>query len=163
MSSAKTRWSHPDQRPKQRMNLRRVSFVLPILATTWLLPTGATAQTAGSGSGYYTAAQAAAGGTTFGQVCAICHGDHLQGNVGPALAGKQFLSVSQFQGLTAWFLYDFMSTHMPQNAPGSLTKAQYNDLMAFILKANGYPSGSAALTGNEDRLKAIKIAPQAGK
>ncbi|MGH7041043.1 MAG: c-type cytochrome [Acetobacteraceae bacterium] len=112
--------------------------------------------------GDYTAAQAAAGKAEFAQVCAICHGDHLQGKVGPALSGQMFLSVSQYQGLTAWYLYHFMSTHMPQNAPGSLTQTQYLDLMAYILKFNGYPAGADPLTPNETELKTIKIAPQTG-
>lgn len=126
------------------------------LAMTCLAAAPAAAQ------GDYTASQAAAGKAEFAQVCAICHGDHLEGKVGPALSGHMFLSVSQYQGLTAWYLYHFMSTHMPQNAPGSLTQTQYLDLMAYILKFNGYPSGPDALTPDEAKLKTIKIEPQGG-
>ena len=52
-----------------------------------------------SAIGYYTQAQATAGQAVFNQTCSICHGEHLEGKVGPALAGEQFLSVSQFQNL----------------------------------------------------------------
>lgn len=157
MSSANAKLPHPEQPSRSRTGSLRVCLLAPILAAAWVLP----AEANGNAAGYYTSAQAASGQTVFEQVCAICHGDHLQGKVGPALAGQQFLSVSQFQGLTAWYLYQFMSTHMPQNAPGSLPKTQYDDLMAFILKTNGYPSGSVELTGNKVRLEALKIAPQA--
>jgi mono/diheme cytochrome c family protein len=110
--------------------------------------------------GYYTKAQADAGRAVFDNTCAICHGQHLEGGVGPALSGKEFLSVSQFQQITADYFYHFMSTHMPLNAPGSLTKTQYLDLMAYFLEVNGYASGSHDLTPNSTELKSIKIEPQ---
>jgi hypothetical protein len=84
----------------------------------------------------------------------------MQGGVGPALAGDQFLSVSQFQKISAEYFYHFMSTHMPLTDPGSLTKEQYLDIMAYMLEVNGYPAGSRELTDNKGELEAIKIEPQ---
>jgi len=110
--------------------------------------------------GYFTKSQADAGKDVFQKVCALCHGNRLQGGVGPALAGKQFLSVSQFQEVTAAYFYHFMSTHMPLTDPGSLTKTQYLDIMAYFLEINGYAAGSHPLTANDEELKAIKIEPQ---
>jgi mono/diheme cytochrome c family protein len=134
------------------------------LGLTFLLsisPTGVFAQDAGRpAEGSYTKAQANAGHAVFDNTCAICHGQHLQGGVGPALSGKEFLSVSQFQQITADYFYHFMSTHMPLNAPGSLTKTQYLDLMAYFLQVNGYASGPHELTSSDTELKAIKIEPQ---
>src|SRR5574340_1580302 len=131
------------------------------LAITLLLLAHAFAQTNSSaGHAYFTRAQADAGKATFEQTCAICHGDNLQGGVGAALAGRDFLSVSQYQGLTAEYIYHFISTNMPQNAPGSLTKTQYLDLTAYILSFNGYAAGSTSLTADTNALKAIKIEPQ---
>lgn len=132
-----------------------LAVVLPVS------PMSAFAQTdPPTGQGYYTKSQAAAGETLFHQVCAICHGDQLQGGAGPALAGQQFLSVSQYQQITAKYFFDFMSTHMPLTNPGSLTKSQYLDLMAYFLEVNGYPPGSHELTANPEELKEIKIEPQ---
>lgn len=110
--------------------------------------------------GYYTKAQAQAGHQTFDSTCAICHGEHLQGKAGPALSGQQFLSVSQFQKVTAYYFFHFMSKHMPLNAPGSLTRTQYLDLLAYLLEVNGYASGSHKLHADRGELKHIKIEPQ---
>lgn len=110
--------------------------------------------------GYYTKSQAEAGQAVFQKTCAICHGHDLQGGAGPALAGKQFLSVSQFQQVTAEYFYHFMSTHMPLTNPGSLSKTQYLDIMAYFLAENGYTSGPHKLTADKEKLKSIKIEPQ---
>lgn len=110
--------------------------------------------------GYYTKSQAEAGQGVFHQTCAICHGENLQGGAAPALAGQQFLSVSQYQQITAEYYYHFMSTHMPLTHPGSLTPTQYLDIMAYFLEVNGYPAGPRELTANDEELKGIKIEPQ---
>lgn len=110
--------------------------------------------------GYYTEAQAEAGKAVFQKFCAICHGDQLQGGAGPALAGQQFLSVSKFQEITADYFYHFMSVHMPLTDPGSLTKTEYLDVMAYFLQVNGYATGTHPLTADDKELKAIKIEPQ---
>jgi mono/diheme cytochrome c family protein len=137
-----------------------LSVVLQALAMSLLIVRAITPGQAGTQAGYYTSAQAEAGKDVFDQVCAICHGDHLQGGAGPALAGEQFLSVSQFQKVDAGYFYRFMSTHMPLNAPGSLSKTQYLDILAYLLAVNGYPSGSRELTTSNDELNGIKIEPQ---
>ncbi len=90
----------------------------------------------------------------------MCHGEGLQGGVGPALAGKDFLSALQAQQITGEYLYRFMSSHMPLANPGSLTESQYLDLMAYLLEVNGYPSGPNPLTAADQALKRITIAPQ---
>lgn len=140
---------------KGSLGILGLTFLLAVASAIAFAPAAA----AGS-SGYYTKSQASAGQTIFNQTCAVCHGDHLQGGVGPALAGQEFLSVSQFQQVTAEYFYHFMSTHMPLTDPGSLSKTQYLDLMAYFLQVNGYASGPNQLTANDEELKAIKIEPQ---
>ncbi|MGH7103075.1 MAG: c-type cytochrome [Acetobacteraceae bacterium] len=141
-----------------------VQGLVVVLGLTLLLPMASAAAyakpNAMASKGTYTKSQASTGQAIFDSTCAICHGQHLQGGVGPALSGKQFLSVSQFQQITADYFYHFMSTHMPQTDPGSLTKTQYLDLMAYFLEVNGYASGPDELTANDEELKAIKIEPQ---
>jgi mono/diheme cytochrome c family protein len=144
-------------------NLARRSLIFPVVAAlvaSLAIPFAARADGSASGAGrYYTAAQADAGKAVFQQQCAICHGRHLQGKAGPALSGKMFLSVSQFQKLTADYLFRFMSKHMPLNAPGSLTQTQYLDVLAYILRVNGYPAGLHQIAANDTKLTRIKIEP----
>jgi hypothetical protein len=66
--------------------------------------------------------------------------------VGPALSGANLKTLSKNTKLTVHDLFTFMSQQMPMNAPASLSKDQYVAIMAYVLKFNGYPSGSSALT-----------------
>lgn len=101
-------------------------------------------EAAGAPPALYTPAQAQQGRAVFEQHCAVCHGHHLEGRVGPALEGERFASVKA--GFTIQQIFDFLSVDMPAYAPGSLTSKQYVEIMAFLLQQNGYPAGKAALT-----------------
>jgi hypothetical protein len=46
---------------------------------------------------------------------------------------------------------------MPQNAPGSLSGQQNADILAFMLSANKFPTGTTELGTNAMLLKAIKF------
>ncbi len=50
-----------------------------------------------------------------------------------------------------------LSTSMPQSSPGSLKKAEYAALLAYILSENDFPAGKA-LDQDEAALKQIKFA-----
>lgn len=104
--------------------------------------------------GVYTDAQAARGGDAFAQNCAVCHGATL-GGVGeaPALVGVLF--VSDFNGLTVGDLFDRIRTTMPLNAPGALGRERYADILAFVLKSNGYPAGQRDLDRRSEFLNTI--------
>ncbi len=110
--------------------------------------------------GVYTAAQAERGQAQFSQNCAACHGSGLTGNgEAPALVGGEF--ISNWAGLTAGELFERIRTTMPQDNPGKLSRAQYSDILAFILKANGYPAGQKELDQRTEFLKAIGFVPPA--
>ena len=103
------------------------------------------AATAAQSPGGYTQAQARAGAQVYSDSCSVCHGSKLQGGAAPALKGASF-----GESLKATFpqtskLYQVISTLMPVNNPGSLSKEQYTDVLAFILSENRYPAGSTAL------------------
>lgn len=112
---------------------------------------------AGSAQGYYTEAQARHGSEVFSANCAQCHGARLQGQAGPALAGKSFEDSLEYSKMSAKQLFSFISSQMPYNDPGSLKKEQYLQVLAFILKKNGYPSGSTPLS--ESLLGHVRLLP----
>jgi hypothetical protein len=49
---------------------------------------------------------------------------------------------------------------MPSDNPGTLTKPQVAEVVAFLLKFNGYPAGSVDLVADADSLGAIKFLPK---
>ncbi|MGH9394542.1 MAG: c-type cytochrome, partial [Terriglobales bacterium] len=104
--------------------------------------------------GVYTAPQALRGAAGYTQSCASCHGEDLAGiDEAPALSGGQF--VSDFDGLTVGALFDRIRTTMPQNAAGSLSPEAYADVLAYLLKVNGFPAGDKPLDHRSAFLKAI--------
>jgi mono/diheme cytochrome c family protein len=118
------------------------------------IASGAKAQTASIWDGVYTDAQADRGSAGFAGHCASCHGAGLGGTgEAPALGGPQFLS--DFDGLSLGDLFDRIRTTMPQDNPASLTRDAYADILAFLLKSNGLPSGAKELDRRSEYLKAI--------
>ena len=90
----------------------------------------------------FTNEQAEQGRSAYAANCIDCHGANLDdGEFGGApLKG---LSFNQKWGQdTADGLYVYMSTQMPPNAPGSLSARTYANIMAFILRGNGYQQGA---------------------
>ncbi|MDB5399605.1 MAG: polar amino acid transport system substrate-binding protein [Acetobacteraceae bacterium] len=106
----------------------------------------------------YTDAQATDGRQVYYRTCANCHAEDLTGKVGPALTGRQFHQMVAAQKMTAPLLFHFIATRMPQTKPGSLTPGECAAIMAFILKQNGYPSGSTPLTVDNPDLGKIDLA-----
>jgi mono/diheme cytochrome c family protein len=90
---------------------------------------------------YYTAAQAGTGAKAYAANCASCHGTNLEGVKAPALAGPGMAGSQSVADI-----YEFAVQQMPAGAPGSLSAATYTSIMAFILKKNGHPAGTVALT-----------------
>jgi S-disulfanyl-L-cysteine oxidoreductase SoxD len=106
--------------------------------------------------GVYAEAQARRGEGLYAQQCSSCHGADLSGSGAPQLAGTDFLGV--WEKTTAAELVEKIATSMPSSAPGSLSREQATDLVAFIFKSNKFPAGSADLDSDEATLKAISIA-----
>jgi len=103
--------------------------------------------------GHFTAEQATRGQTQFNSNCGSCHGMQLEGGVGPALKGVDFLG----NWGTAGGIYDYFSVAMPPTAPGKLGEAVYVDILAYILSANGLAAGSEELTADPTVLGAINL------
>ena len=106
--------------------------------------------------GIYTEEQAGRGATLYGDRCARCHGDGLGGvESAPALTGSAFYS--NWEGETAEALFERMRSSMPADKPGSLTRAQNADVLAYILQAGGYPAGATPIEGQAGALATVTI------
>ena len=106
--------------------------------------------------GIYTDEQAARGEMLYAEQCAKCHGDTLGGQESaPALTGTTFYS--NWEGEMLEPLFDRLRTTMPQDKPGSLSRSQNADILAFMLKAGGYPAGATPLSGQSGALATITI------
>jgi mono/diheme cytochrome c family protein len=122
------------------------SLITVTVATLVAAVTLSTATAANSG--LYTSGQATAGAKLYAANCARCHGADLSGVSGPALKGPD-LSAPGAQGkLTVADIFKYMTNLMPAGNPGSLTHDQYAAVMAFLLRENGNPAGSAPLSYN---------------
>jgi mono/diheme cytochrome c family protein len=115
--------------------------------------------------GVFSDAQATRGQALYAQRCAGCHGPALAGATGPALTGDLFTNKFRMEPLSALFIqirYAMPPVPVaPTPAPGAaapaapatsapaaaaipqLTDAQAGDLVAHILKSNGFPAGQA--------------------
>jgi mono/diheme cytochrome c family protein len=142
-------------RPEQRSwggglsrsaSLASSASVLPLAGLLFLA--SATAQTSPPRrtvwDGVYTEAQATRGITAFGQSCSGCHALAAEGKA--PLAGDAFWK--SFAQKNVGDLLEFVSTYMPNGTPGSLSEPTYNDIVALILKSNGFPAGTTELGRN---------------
>ncbi len=106
--------------------------------------------------GIYTEEQAARGEKVYAERCGKCHGDTLGGQeAAPALTGSTFYSNWEGEALEA--LFDRIRSTMPQDKPGSLSRAQNADILAHILHAGGFPAGPMPLDGQAGALSTVTI------
>ena len=107
--------------------------------------------------GVYTDRQASRGEASYKKACASCHGETLGGSapVMPPLAGSDFMM--NWAGQTAADLFDKMQTSMPADHPGTLTRAENADILAYVLKYNKLPAGKTELPSDADGLKKIRL------
>jgi cytochrome c5 len=104
--------------------------------------------------GVYTDVQAARGAIVYDAACAGCHRTDLGGGTGPSLRDQRFAREFAGKDLKALFA---KTTTMPRNAPASLGDNVYLDIVAHMLKENGFPAGSHELT--TDALDGIRVLP----
>ncbi|HKW33028.1 MAG TPA: cytochrome c [Candidatus Acidoferrum sp.] len=106
--------------------------------------------------GVYTEEQAKRGESVYKKECVACHGEMLTGGESaPPLAGGAFQA--NWNGLTLGDLFDRIRKTMPQSKPGSLTRQQGSDVLAFMLNMNKFPAGKAELYRQSEMLKEIRF------
>ena len=121
--------------------IRFAGALLVVAVSGATIAAGRQAQVAGA----YTAAQAAAGRTSYQLNCASCHLTDLGGlNEAPELAGPNFMSA--WGHLTTGDLITYMQATMPPGNVGILGEQAYVNIAAFLLEANGAPTGTQPLT-----------------
>lgn len=101
--------------------------------------------------GVYTEEQAEAGAEVYANICSNCH------NPTNPLSGDKFLSL--WSGKPLWRLYEFISTRMPYGNGGMLPPENYNAVVAYLLRENGYPAGDTPLPFEPLEIAYINLDP----
>jgi mono/diheme cytochrome c family protein len=110
-------------------------------------------------NGVYSDAQAKRGEQKYGEYCAKCHGPDLSGaDAAPALVGGEFNS--GWNDLSVGELFERLRITMPADKPGSVSRQDNADIVAFLLGKNGFPAADAELPTQTEILKTIKILTQ---
>lgn len=98
--------------------------------------------------GVYTAAQATKGSDIFAQFCRSCHTPTV--HTGAPFRAKWF-------GHSVAELFGYIRREMPKNEPGSMSDEEYALALAYLLRMNGMPSGSAPLASDSASLHRIRL------
>jgi mono/diheme cytochrome c family protein len=134
-------------------------FLVTLLPIACLAVAGLTAAAQPSRTvwdGIYSEEQAGRGEKIYAERCGKCHGDTLGGQeAAPALTGATFYSNWEGESLEA--LFDRIRSTMPQDRPGSLSRAQNADILAHMLHAGGFPAGPMPLDGQAGALSTVTI------
>jgi mono/diheme cytochrome c family protein len=107
--------------------------------------------------GVYTEAQAARGITAFGQSCSGCHALAAVGKA--PLVGDPFWK--SFAQKTVGDLLQYVSANMPNGNPASLSESTYGEIVALMLKSNGFPAGNTEL--RRDSIANVRIVQKDGR
>jgi mono/diheme cytochrome c family protein len=96
----------------------------------------------------YTAEQAAQGEAVYKRVCSECHAtkDHSNEDFRFNWKGRSVLE-----------LFNNIRNTMPEENPGSLAPQEYADIVAYMMKLNGIPSGPRALVPDTTALRATRF------
>jgi quinoprotein glucose dehydrogenase len=124
------------------------------VAGSRVAPAAAQQPTRSTWDGVYTADQAQRGGALYQETCSQCHGPQLGGiDAAPPLVGGRF--ASNWNGINLGDMVQRIRISMPQDNPGSLSRNQVADVLAYILQANGFPTGEKDLPRQTSFLKMI--------
>ncbi|HIF05828.1 MAG TPA: pyrrolo-quinoline quinone [Gemmatimonadetes bacterium] len=137
-----------------RVQLKLFGLSLIVVSAVFLSAHRASAQEPGQ---TYTEAEAARGTTVYVEQCAQCHGSGLSDGSAPALIGPTFRRTWSRPQVTVNDLHYIVSTTMPPSRPGSLSDAQYLDVLAYIMAENGVAAGAEPLSAEQARLESVSL------
>lgn len=148
----------PVATPSQPDVMRQINLVLGSLcwiSFAWLSHADALpAQTADATgmrstiSGVFTREQANRGRDVYAGMCQSCHA--ASSHTGEIFAGF-------WAGKTVGDLFAYIAEKMPKNEPGSLSREEYADVVAHLLRLNGMPAGYDELPTDSIALQHIRI------
>ena len=108
-------------------------------------------------SGVFSEAQAKRGESIYAEKCSSCHAPDLTGlDQAPPLSGNDFNT--NWNDLALNDLFERISISMPADKPGSLSRQETADVVAFILQHGNFPAGQNELPSQAEALKSIKFA-----
>jgi mono/diheme cytochrome c family protein len=122
--------------------LRRSALLIAASALTAArvsAQSGDAATAAPKGAAIYTNEQAERGSQVFGYRCITCHQRTDYANPDFRL---------KWNGQTAYALFERIRSSMPDTDPGSYGINEYQEVVAYILKMNGLPAGTASFAGD---------------
>ena len=131
-----------------------MKFKIAVIAITF---SSLAAQTSRSvRDGVYSEEQAKRGRTTYSEHCLECHGRDLTGDVeNRPLTGGEFFS--NWDGTSVATLFERIRITMPGDKPGTMSRQQVADILAFVLQFNGLRAGETELTTKTEILQQIRI------
>ena len=121
-------------------------MILAAVLAVALAPRPGTTQSAplSTWSGVYSRAQAERGRELYLSMCSQCHGPDMSGvDSAPPLTGGRF--AANWNGVALGDMVERIRVSMPQNNPGTLSRAQIADVTAYLLQQNGFPAGESEL------------------
>jgi mono/diheme cytochrome c family protein len=105
--------------------------------------------------GVYTETQADRGSLVYITQCAECHGEGgLGGGMPPVLVGGAFSA--NFNTLSVGDLFTRNRDTMPVGNEAGLSRQEYVDVTAYMLRINGFPAGSEELPTRVATLNQIR-------
>lgn len=107
----------------------------------------------------YSVKQSRRGEEIFLSTCVRCHRADLSGSqIVPPLVGEKFLS--RWSTKTAGDLFEWVRTSMPPGTPTARLPAdEYADILAYVIRMNGFPAGRRAMPADFETLRVIRIGP----
>jgi cytochrome c len=100
--------------------------------------------------------QAKRGEAIYAEKCSSCHAPDLTGlDQAPPLSGNDFNT--NWNDLAVNDLFERIRISMPADKPGSLSRQETADVVAFILQHASFPAGLTELPSQAEALKGIKF------
>ena len=107
-------------------------------------------------TGVYSDAQAKRGEALYADRCSSCHAPDMTGlDQAPPLTGADFNT--NWNDLAVNDLFERIRISMPADKPGSLSRQETADIVAFILQKATFPAGQTDLPSEAEALKGIKF------